>query len=159
MSPIAVTPCISLNKPATFVYALCMGWFCSYVCYCTVFWTVSSTSVSTVNLLLMGFLYTLAGVSLNQMRLRVRFAVLNGACAYGSFSCILIHTQRMVFILKSSAFVRITRAIVINIDHIWQPLVKWNLFVLSYSWSKQQHKPHLEAFIQLKNAASELIAS
>lgn len=54
---------------------------------------------------------------------------------------------------------RITRAIIINLDHIWQPLFKWNLFILSYSCSKYQHKSDSEAFIQLKNAASEWIAS
>lgn len=67
----------------------------------------------------MGFLYTLARVSLNQMRLHVlRFAVLNEACAYEGFSCVLIYTQGVVFVLKSSAFVRITRAIFISIDHM-----------------------------------------
>lgn len=66
------------------MYALCMGWVCACGCSRAVLNSFAA-SVSPVSLVLLGFLYAFAGVSLNQMRFHVHFAVLNEACAYKKF--------------------------------------------------------------------------
>lgn len=86
MSLFAVIHCIRLNSPARSIHIYIMHGLVLLLCVplCCVS-TASGTSVSRVNLVLMGFLYAVAGVSLNQMRFQIHFAVLDDACAYKKF--------------------------------------------------------------------------
>lgn len=86
VSLFAVTHCMTLNNPASWidvcsVHGLGLRLWLLSCCVLNSF----SASVSPVNLVLMGFLYAFAGVSLNHMRFHIHFAVLNEACACKKF--------------------------------------------------------------------------